>query len=214
LDNIDKLDLPDRADLEREFGLPVNQAYFLVTYHPATLSTGNTSTEAEEMLAALDQFPDHRVLLTGVNADAGYDRISGLLSDYAAMNENRVSLHASLGQRRYLCAMKYAAAVVGNSSSGIIEAPAMKTPTVNIGDRQKGRLLAPSVIDCAGQTKDIAAAIGKALGSDFRDELKSMMPVYGTGGASEKIKDCLKSTDLTGINRKSFYDIVLQGAAS
>ena len=214
LDNIDKLDLPNRAELERELGLPDNQAYFLVTYHPATLSTGNTGTEAEEMLAALDQFPDHRVVLTGVNADPGHDRISGLLSDYAAINENRVSLHASLGQRRYLSAMKYAVAVVGNSSSGIIEAPAMKTPTVNIGDRQKGRLRAPSVIDCAGRTKDIAAAIGKALGSDFRIGLESMMPIYGTGGASEAIKDRLKSADLTGINRKSFHDIALQRAAS
>jgi len=90
----------------------------------------------------------------------------------------------------------------------------MKTPTVNIGDRQKGRLRAPSVIDCASRTKDIAAAIGKALGSDFWIGLESMTPIYGTGGASEAIKACLKSADLTGINRKSFHDIALQRAAS
>ncbi len=214
LDNIDKLDLPDRAGLEEELGLPVNQNYFLVTYHPVTLSTGDTGLEAEEMLAAFDQFSDHRIVLTGVNADPGHDRISGLLSDYAARNVPRVSLYTSLGQRRYLGAMKFAAAVVGNSSSGIIEAPALNTPTVNIGDRQKGRLRAPSVIDCAGRTKDIAAAIGKALDPDFRAGLKTMIRPYGTSGASEKIKDRLKNTDLTGINQKSFHDIAPQRAAS
>ena len=112
-DGIDKLDLPNRADLERELGLPDNQAYFLVTYHPATLSTGNTGTEAEEMLAALDQFSHHRVVLTGVNADTGHDRIAILLTDYAAEYKDRVSLHASLGQRRYL-----GATTLGRSDAG------------------------------------------------------------------------------------------------
>ncbi len=216
LDNIGKLDLPDRAGLEGELGLPDNQAYFLVTYHPVTLSGDDTGAEAEEMLAALDQFPDHRVVLTGVNADPGHDRISGLLSDYAAKNQIRVSLHASLGQRRYLAAMKFAAAVVGNSSSGIIEAPAMKTPAVNIGDRQKGRLRAPSIIDCPGNRNDIAAAIGRALEPDFRAELESMTPPYGGGGggASAKIKDHLKAADLAVLRQKSFHDITLERAAS
>jgi len=214
LDNIDKLDMPDRDNLKRELGLPSNQAYFLVTYHPATLSDENACAEAEEMLAAFDQFPDHRIMLTGVNADPGHERITKLLSDYVAKNENRVSLHVSLGQRRYLGAMKFADAVVGNSSSGIIEAPAMKTPTVNIGDRQKGRLRAPSIIDCAGNRNAIAAAIDKALGSDFKTGMQSMTPPYGDGGASVKIKDQLKNSDLTDIIRKSFHDIVLQRAAS
>ena len=214
LDNIDKLDLPDRASLGQELELPDNQEYFLVTYHPVTLSADDIGAEAEQMLAAFDQFPDIRIILTGVNADPGHDRISGLLSDYAAKNKARVSLHASLGQRRYLSAMQHAACVVGNSSSGIIEAPTVKTPTVNIGDRQKGRLRASSVIDCAGQTKDIAAAIGKALSPDFRAGLQSMTPPYGTGGASATIKDHLKSVDLTGLNQKSFHDMVPQRAVS
>jgi len=214
IDNIIKLDLLDRASLEGELGLPANQSYFLVTYHPATLNADDTSAEAGEMLAALDEFSDYGVVLTGVNADPGHDRISRLLSDYAARNETRVSLHASLGQRRYLGAMKFAAAVIGNSSSGIVEAPAMNTPTVNIGDRQKGRLRTPSVIDCAGNRSDIAAAIDKTLSSDFRDGLKTMIHPYGTGGASGKIKDRLKSTDLAGIHRKSFHEIAPQRTAS
>ena len=214
LDNIDKLDLPDRAELERDITLPADSDYFLVTYHPATLSEENTGGEAKEMLAAFDRFPGHRVVLTGVNADLGHDRIAALLSDYAAKNKDRVSLHASLGQRRYLCAMKHAAAVVGNSSSGIIEAPAMQTPTVNIGDRQKGRLRATSVIDCAGRANDIAAAITKALDAGFRSGLDAMTPPYGAGGASAAIKDRLKNTDLTGILRKSFHDMDAERAAS
>ena len=214
LDNIDKLDLPDRPGVEKGLGLAPGQPYFLVTFHPATLGEGDPGAEAEEMLAAFDQFPDHRILLTGVNADPGHDRIAKRLADYAAGQDGRVSLHASLGQLRYLGAMKFAAAVVGNSSSGIVEAPAMKTPTVNIGDRQKGRLRAPSIIDCAGRTKDIAAAIGKALSDDFQAGLQSMTPPYGTGGASEAIKDRLKNADLTGINRKSFHNIVPERAAS
>ena len=214
LDNIDKLDLPNRDDLERGLGLPADQGFFLVTYHPATLSAEDTGTEAEEMLAAFDRFPDHRVVLTGVNADPGRDSIANLLSDYAAENKDRVSLHASLGQHRYLGAMKFADAVIGNSSSGIIEAPAMKTPTVNIGDRQKGRLRAPSVIDCAGRANDVAAAITKALDAGFRSSLGSMTPPFGTGGASAAIKDRLKSTDLAGIARKTFRDIAPQRAAS
>ena len=90
----------------------------------------------------------------------------------------------------------------------------MKTPTVNIGDRQKGRLRTPSIIDCAGRAKDIAAAIGKALSPEFRAGLQSMTPPYGTGGASEAIKDHLKSADLSGIHRKSFHDIMPRRAAS
>ena len=214
LDNIDKLDLPDRAELERDINLPVDQDYFLVTYHPATLSAESTGAEAEEMLAAFDQFPAHRVVLTGVNADPGRDRIAVLLSDYAANHKDRVSLHASLGQRRYLAAMKFADAVIGNSSSGIIEAPAMKTPTVNIGDRQKGRLRAASVIDCAGRRGDIADAITKALDAGFRSGLEAMTPPYGAGGASSAIKALLKSVDLTGVVRKAFHDMSPQGTTS
>jgi len=212
LDNIDKLDLPDRVDLGGELNIPADTSYFLVTYHPATLSENDTSAEAKEMLAAFDQFPDFRIVLTGVNADPGHSRIADLLSDYTARNEGRVSLHASLGQRRYLAAMKYSAAVVGNSSSGIIEAPALKIPTINIGDRQKGRLQAPSIINCAGRAADIAAAITKALDTGFRSGLDAMTQPYGSGGAAAAIKGHLKNAGLTDIVRKTFHDLPPQRA--
>ena len=213
LDNLDKLTLLDRAGLEEALDVPPDRPFFLVTYHPATLGDEDQSREAEAMLAAFDRFADHRVIITGVNADPGRDRIAQLLADYAANSEGRASLHASLGQLRYLSAMKHADAVIGNSSSGIVEAPALKTPTVNIGDRQKGRLRAKSIINCAGNKDDIAAAIGRVLDPEFRAGLEGMALPYGSGGASRKIKDHLKAADFSGLTRKPFHDIPLVRAA-
>ena len=216
LDNVDKLDFLDREGLDRALGFKPGEAFFLVTYHPVTagVDAGGSDLEAEEMLSALDEYPDHRVVLTGVNADPGRDRIADLLSDYAAKNKNRVSLHVSLGQLKYLSAMKFVDAVIGNSSSGIVEAPALGVPTVNIGTRQKGRLRASSIIDCAGNRNDIAAAIDRALEPEFRVGLKTMTPPYGVGGASEKIKNHLKAADLSAIINKSFHNILPERVTS
>lgn len=214
IDNIVKLNLMPLPELERDLGLDLADGFFLITFHPATLGDGDPGAEAGEMLTALDEFPGHRVIVTGVNADPGHNRIAGLVSDYAAQNPERVSLHASLGQMRYLSALKHAAAVIGNSSSGIIEAPALGVPTVNIGDRQKGRLRAPSVIDCGGKADAIATAVGRALDPEFRNGLGNMALPYGEGGASQKIKDRLKEADLSLLGRKPFCDVVVERAAS
>lgn len=212
LDNIEKLDLLDRAGVEKALKLPAGQRYFLVTYHPATL--GHAEREAEAMLNALDRFTDHHVVATGVNADPGRDRIARLLADYVARNGGRATMHASLGQLRYLSALKHADAVVGNSSSGIVEAPALKVPTVNVGDRQKGRLRARSIIDCDGATDAIVAAIGRALQPKFRAGLAGMTPPYGAGGASDRIVRRLKAADLAVLARKPFFDLGRERAAS
>jgi UDP-N-acetylglucosamine 2-epimerase len=172
------------------------------------------SLETAKMLEALDTFEDHGVVITGVNADPGHDRVARLLGGYADERQGRVSLHPSLGQLRYLSAMKQSAAVIGNSSSGIIEAPAMGVPTVNIGDRQKGRLRAPSIIDCTGKTNDIASAIDRALDPGFRAGLRGMVLPYGSGGSSKKIKDKIKVADLSRITRKSFQDISFHKAST
>jgi len=212
LDNIEKLDLLDRANVEKALKLAAGRRYFLVTYHPATL--GHAEREVEAMLTALDRFPDRHVVATGVNADPGRDRIAGLLADYVARNAGRATMHASLGQLRYLSALKHADAVVGNSSSGIIEAPALKVPTINVGDRQKGRLRARSIVDCAGTSDAIVAAIGRALQPKFRAGLMDMIPPYGTGGASARIVRCLKTADLVVLARKPFFDLGRERAAS
>jgi UDP-N-acetylglucosamine 2-epimerase (non-hydrolysing)/GDP/UDP-N,N'-diacetylbacillosamine 2-epimerase (hydrolysing) len=212
LDSIENMKLMNRSHLDENLGLPFDCAFFLVTYHPETLSSRDAGDDAQEMLAALDQFPDIRVLLTGVNADPGHSVIAQLVTSYAAKHKERVLLHQSLGQLRYLSAMKFAAAVIGNSSSGIIEAPAMGVPTVNIGRRQHGRLRSPSVIDCDGQSDDIATAIRRAMDPGFRKRLKDMSVPYGYGGASKKIKRYLKSIDLVALTHKRFHDIGFESA--
>jgi UDP-hydrolysing UDP-N-acetyl-D-glucosamine 2-epimerase len=206
------MELMNRSRLEEDLSLPSECAFFLVTYHPETMSSRDPGGEVEEMLAALDQFPTIRVLLTGVNADPGHNTIAHLIKNYSKQHKKRVSLYQSLGQLRYLSAMKYAAAVIGNSSSGIIEAPAMGVPTINIGRRQHGRLRAPSIIDCPGQTIDISAAIRQAMNPDFRKNLKDMSVPYGTGGASKSIKNHLKKADLASLAHKKFHDIRFESA--
>jgi UDP-hydrolysing UDP-N-acetyl-D-glucosamine 2-epimerase len=209
IDNIVKLDLPSISDLEKDIGLDLGGEYFLVTYHPVTLSDEDPGDAVGELLSALDQFPYHPVIITGVNADPGFERISGMLSEYAAGWDGRVSLHSSLGQRRYLGAMKHAAVVIGNSSSGILEAPAMKVPTVNLGDRQRGRIRTPSIIDCAERSEAIIKAIEQALSEEFRATVKTASCPYGEGGASERIKSHLKTADLSGLLMKRFHDIAV-----
>jgi UDP-hydrolysing UDP-N-acetyl-D-glucosamine 2-epimerase len=213
LDCIEKMDLMTRANLDTELNLPPDCAFFLATYHPETLGDRSPSEEAGEFLAALNKFPDTPVILTGVNSDPGHDAIAHLLSEYAALHEGRVSLYQSLGQLRYLSAMKFATAVIGNSSSGIIEAPAFGVPTVNIGGRQDGRLRAPSVIDCNADANSIFTAIRQALDPSFQNSLKNMKTPYGSGGASRKIKRHLKEANLAMLSRKSFHDIHSESAA-
>jgi len=211
LDNVEKLALLDRGGVEKALKLPKGRDYFLVTYHPAT--RGDAEREVAAILAALDRFPDHHVVATGVNADPGRDRIAKLLADYVAANAGRAVMHESLGQLRYLSALKHAAAAVGNSSSGIVEAPAFSVPTVNIGDRQKGRLRARSVIDCAGTADAVAAAIGRALEPGFRAGLAGMATPFGGGGASARIARHLKAIDLASLARKPFFDLRRERAA-
>lgn len=207
LDNIDKLELFDLPSLESELGIPSDAPFFLVTLHPTTLGAGEPDLEAKKMLGALDSFPEYHIVFTGVNADLGRNKITNLLYDYSNKNKNRASFYSSLGQTKYFSAMKYSAAVIGNSSSGIIEAPVMKTPTVNIGDRQKGRLRSESIIDCKAQKNDIIAAIKQAIAPDFQKRFEKMELPYGSGGAAVKIKGLLKSVDLNSLKRKSFHNI-------
>jgi UDP-N-acetylglucosamine 2-epimerase (non-hydrolysing)/GDP/UDP-N,N'-diacetylbacillosamine 2-epimerase (hydrolysing) len=207
LDNIDKLELFDLPSLESELGISSDAPFFLVTLHPTTLGAGKPDLEAKKMLDALDSFLEHHIVFTGVNADPGSNKITNLLYDYSKKNKNRVSFYPSLGQTRYFSAMKYSAAVIGNSSSGIIEAPVMKTPTINIGDRQKGRLRSESIIDCKARKNEIIAAIKQAISPDFQKRFEKMELPYGSGGAAVKIKKLLKSVDLNSLRWKSFHNI-------
>ena len=206
LDNLTKLDLLSQPELASRLAIPPNEDFLLVTFHPVTLDESTPEAALNELLAALDTFPDHRVVITKSNADPYGQSINGIFDDYAAHNADRAHAYSSLGQATYLSAMCEAAAVVGNSSSGIVEAPSAGTPTVNIGDRQRGRLRAPSVIDCEARCEAIVVAITHALSTEHQALAARCETPYGEDGASARIVARLKELPLEGILMKSFYE--------
>jgi GDP/UDP-N,N'-diacetylbacillosamine 2-epimerase (hydrolysing) len=159
-------------------------------------------------LAALDLFPHTNIIITKSNADMGGTEINAIIDKYANSRDNAISV-SSLGILRYLSALKHASAVIGNSSSGIIEAPYFRIPTVNIGDRQKGRVLASSVINCPPDTNSIYNAVKKAISDDFRKNLIHMQEPYGNGYASEKIVNVMQEFFKKNIKdlKKPFYSL-------
>ncbi len=213
LDNIAGQDLPDRHSLGKEIGFALEQGdYFLITYHPATRGTLAPGAAIGELLAALDDFPDHRMVVTGVNADPGRDAVSGAIHAWAMGRGDTALVVENLGQRRYLAAMKHCAAVVGNSSSGLLEAPALGVPTVNVGERQAGRLRAASVIDCADDAAAIGAAIARATSPAFRAAAADAPYPFGTPGAARRICDILATVPLAGLHSKGFHDLPVEQA--
>lgn len=212
LDNATILDLCDRSELSDALGFKVDGDFFLITYHPETLGDCNPVDALEELLSALETFPDYKLIVTGVNADPGHTAIASRLDEYARETPERVLLRHSLGQVNYLSAMSHCAAVIGNSSSGIIEAPLFSVPTINIGERQKGRLRAKSILDCGPTSKEICAAIDRSRTPAFRKTLTGRMSVYGDGGAANRILPILKSVDLSQFGKKPFHDLELAHA--
>lgn len=207
LDSINDLPVLDRERLEADLGLSLSTPFFLVTYHPATLGDTRPEEAQNELLAALDAFPEATVILTRPNADAGGRILAEGAEEWAARNAHRARCIISLGQVRYLSLMRLADAVVGNSSSGIVEAPALKVATVNIGPRQDGRLRASSVVDCPERRDDIVAAIHDVLTPEFRSKLPFTHSHYGDCGASARMVDWLVSAPLPDALRKRFHDL-------
>ena len=187
LDHTQRTPLLGLKELSDSLGFVINQPFFLVTYHPETLASGDNIAAFNNLLSALDQFPDHQILFTYPNADDGGRQIIALIEAYVSKQYSRCIAVPSLGQVRYLSAVKLAAAVVGNSSSGIIEAPSFEVPTVNIGNRQRGRISAPSVYHCSAELAAIEEAMARAVESKISGELSSQQNPYGVGGVSEKI---------------------------
>ncbi|HET7657259.1 MAG TPA: UDP-N-acetylglucosamine 2-epimerase [Bacillales bacterium] len=206
LDYAKRLQLLSKAELEESLSFQFGEISFLVTYHPATLHD-NSIDAVIELLKALDQFPEAKIIFTKSNADTGGRIINQLIEEYAERNEDRVKVFASLGQLKYLSAINYVDVVIGNSSSGIIEVPFFKKATVDIGDRQKGRLRAESIIHCEDRAEDIGIAIEKAFSRDFQQRLPDTKSLYGDGKASEKIKHVLKTINREDLMLKRFYNI-------
>lgn len=201
LDHLQRSDLMPISILASSLNFKLEQPYVLVTYHPVTLASEPAKESFLNLLAALDQFPELQIILTYPNADDGGRAIIPVLEAYAKEQPRRVLAIPSLGQLRYLSAVKHAVAVVGNSSSGIIEVPSFKVPTINIGERQRGRLAASSVFSCAVDTDSIVSTLRSALDAD----LSQVVNPYGKGNASGAILEHLRAAELTEI--KTFYDI-------
>ncbi len=207
IDGIARLPLLDRAALESALGVSLGEKNLLVTFHPATLDGADSTRQMAELLAALDLWPDSHLLFTMPNADTHGRALSQMVEQYVAARAN-AHVFVSLGQLRYLSLLRQVDGVVGNSSSGLIEAPSMRIGTINIGDRQRGRLRAASVIDCGPDRAAIGAALAQLYSPAFQAGLAGVRNPYGEGGASERIVAVLRSQSLDGIVKKSFHDLV------
>ncbi|MCX5907021.1 MAG: UDP-N-acetylglucosamine 2-epimerase [Deltaproteobacteria bacterium] len=209
LDHISRGNLPDRKTILAESGIDFAECFSkdiaVVTYHPVTLEC---STAERQMANILEALRGRRLTLvfTYANADTGGRVINRMIGEFVK-RESQAYAFPSLGQRRYLGLLRAASVVVGNSSSGIIEASALKVPTVNIGDRQRGRVRAANVVDCGIETKEIAEALDFVLRPGFKDSLRDMVSPYGSGEASSRIVSILKQIPLgEGILKKRFWD--------
>lgn len=205
LDHLRRSPKMSLAELAESLDFPLRLPYLLVTYHPVTAEEENPEQSFMALLGALDAFPEHQIILTYPNADNGGRAIIPLLEAYAQRHPERVLAIPSLGFRRYLSAVSMASAVVGNSSSGIIEVPAFGVPTVNIGVRQRGRLAAGSVLHCEPDAEAIERVLRLALSEEFSDSSKSTVNPYGQGNAAEAIVSVLENFD--GTFNKTFYDL-------
>lgn len=205
LDHLKRADFMSVDELAQSLEFPLTKPFFLVTYHPVTLGDEAPEASFQALLDALEAFPEHQVILTYPNADDGGRRIIPMLEAYAASQPERVLAIPSLGQVRYLSAVKHATAVVGNSSSGIIEVPAFDVPTVDIGARQKGRLAAKSVLHCEANHADIERAMLSAVARDYKEPTEAIDNPYGQGNTSGKVIEMIKTLDFNPC--KTFHDL-------
>jgi len=207
IDNTRKLKVMSREEFEDSINFNLGPKNLMITFHPVTLEHATAREQFQNLLNALNELHDTRFIFTKPNADTEGRIITQMIDDYVSKNNHKAIAFVSLGQLRYLSALKFVDACVGNSSSGLAEAPTFKIGTINIGDRQRGRIRADSVIDCEPNKESILFAIRKLYSKGFQDKLKNVKNPYGEGGAAEKIKKVLKEKDLSGILKKEFYDI-------
>lgn len=211
IENVRRLTLLTQAELEQSLNFQLGDQPLLVTYHPVTLQAGGGVESLRNLLTAFETVaPDHKLVITFPNADTHGRELIGVLQDFSSNNPERVLFTQSLGQLRYLSLMKICGAVVGNSSSGLLEAPAFGVPTVDIGKRQKGRFKPDSVIESGDDLEAINRALAKALSHSHRQISRAAPNPYGDGYVSEKIIKVLKAADLRSLIFKKFYDLEFQ----
>ncbi|WNL33039.1 UDP-N-acetylglucosamine 2-epimerase [Arcobacter cryaerophilus gv. pseudocryaerophilus] len=207
IENIKRLKLLSKDEFEKSIEFKLNSKNILVTFHPVTLENSTAQEQFKELLDAIDELEDTNIIFTKANSDTDGRVINQMIDEYVTKNFQKSVQFTSLGQLRYLSALQYVDAVVGNSSSGLAEAPSFKIGTINIGDRQKGRIKASSVIDCEPNKDSILKSFEKLYSKEFQETLKTTINPYGDGYASKKIVEILKNVDLKNILKKSFYDL-------
>ncbi|WP_423736755.1 UDP-N-acetylglucosamine 2-epimerase [Chitinophaga caseinilytica] len=207
IENINRLELLSREAFEESIQFPLGKRNVLVTFHPITLEKASAETQTLELLNALDELADTTIIFTKANADTDGRIINQLIDEYVRKNGHKAVAFTSLGQLRYLSAIRYMDAVVGNSSSGLVEVPTFKKPTVNIGDRQKGRIIPETVICCEPNQASIRVALQQALSPAFQESLANTVNPYGSGNASAAIVRVLGTVQLDNLLKKKFFDI-------
>lgn len=205
IDSIKRLNLYSRTELEKKLNFKFKKKNLLITYHPVTLDDQKSHSQIKELLSALDMLVDVNLIFTMPNADTNNQIIFKKIREYA--QKKNIHVYDSLGQLQYLSCIQYVDGVIGNSSSGLAEVPTFKKGTINIGDRQKGRLKADSIIDCHCNRQSILNAIKKLYSDSFQNSLKTVINPYGNGGSSKKILKVLHSHSVDKILKKRFHDL-------
>ena len=207
IDNIKKMKLLSKREIEKELGFKFGKRNLLVTFHPVTLEKNTSKKQFQKLLKVLDGLDGTHIIFTKANADTDGRVINKMIDMYVSGNFRKAVAFRSMGQLNYLSTMRFVDAIVGNSSSGIIETPSFKMGTINIGDRQSGRIRAKSVIDCEPTKQSIKKALKKLYSEDFLKDLKKIKNPYGNGNTAKRIKIILKKQDTSDILKKQFFDI-------
>lgn len=206
VENIKAVPLMTKDELEASLDFKIDAQTILVTYHPVTLG-GDPAKDIREFLDALDLFKDLKVIFTMPNSDTGRDAIALAVENYVENHSNRAKAYTSLGLKRYLSTLQFVKAAVGNSSSGIIEVPSFGIPTLNIGDRQKGRLASKSVVNCGTSKDEVIAGLKLCLSEEMQKAVKTYENPYAKPDTANLIYQELKNVELAGLNLKTFYDL-------
>lgn len=207
VENVINTPLLSKEKLEDNLKFELGEKLFLVTYHPTTLSNISTEEQFRNLLTVLDEYPDYKIIFTMPNSDTDGHTIMNLINDYVADNKNRAIAFQSLGKVRYFSVLPHVRAVIGNSSSGIIEVPSFGIPTLNIGERQKGRLAAPSVVQCGTNIDDINSGLKKVLSDEVIGIAYKKVNPYMKEQTSLNILETLRTYPLDKIINKAFYDL-------
>lgn len=206
VENINRLTLLTKEELESSIQFKFSDLNILITFHPVTLENYSAKHQFENLLMVLNKFPNARLIFTKSNSDTDGRIINQMIDEYVTKNSSRAVSFVSMGQIRYLSALKYVNLVVGNSSSGLLEVPSFGIPTINIGDRQKGRIMAYSVISCGVQFEEIFSSFELGLSTKFIEKCRVVRNPYDSGNSSNHIVRIIENTDLNNLIKKEFFD--------